>query len=113
VRDRDAVYGGDFAARAQGLGIETAVTPVRASKANAIAERVVRTRRNECLDHLIPLDEAHLRAMLDEYVTYYNTERPHRSLGLAPPRPRAGPPGGPVRALPVLGGLHHIYKRAA
>jgi transposase InsO family protein len=113
VRDRDAVYGGDFAARAQGLGIETVLTPVRAPRANAITERVVRTLRNDCLDHLIPLNEAHLRAVLAEYVPYYNTERPHRSLRLEPPLPRAPAGSGLVRAQPVLGGLHHAYRRAA
>jgi hypothetical protein len=50
VRDRDRVYGGDFAARARGPGIVTVLTPIRAPRANAIAERVVRTLRNECLD---------------------------------------------------------------
>jgi transposase InsO family protein len=113
VRDRDAVYGGDFVARARGLGIETVLTPVRAPRANAIAERVVRTLRNDCLDHLIPLNERHRRTILAEYAEYYNTERPHRSLGLDPPRPRAWPTGGPIRARPVLGGLHHAYQRAA
>ena len=48
----------------------------------------MRTLRNECLDHLIPLDERHLRTILAEYVAYDNTERPHRTLGLEPPLPR-------------------------
>jgi transposase InsO family protein len=113
VRDRDAVYGGDFAARARGLGIETVLTPVRAPRANAIAERVVRTLRQECLDHVIVLHEAHLGAVLREYVAYYNTARPHRSLGLAPPLPAERRPTGPIRARPILGGLHHVYERAA
>jgi transposase InsO family protein len=113
VRDRDAVYGGDFVARATGLGVETVLTPVRAPRANAIAERVVRTLRNDCLDHLIPLNEAHLQAVLAEYVRYYNTERPHRSLHLEPPLPRAPAGSGPVWVRPVLGGLHHVYRRAA
>ena len=113
VRDRDAVYGGEFAARARGLGIETVFTPVRAPRANATAERVVRTLRNECLDHVIVLHEAHLRAVLREYVAYYNTARPHRSLGLTPPLPGEGRRTGPIHARPVLGGLHHVYERAA
>jgi transposase InsO family protein len=116
VRDRDRVYGGDFVARARGLGVETLLTPVRAPRANAIAERVVRTLRNECLDHVIVLSEAHLRAVLHEFVGYYNAERPHRGLQLDPPLARASPPrasGGPIRAHPVLGGLHHVYERAA
>ena len=80
VRDRDAVYGRDFVRRARGLGIETLLTPARAPRANAIAERVVRTLRNECLDHLIVVNQAHLRAVLREFVEYYNVERPHRVL---------------------------------
>jgi transposase InsO family protein len=68
LRDRDAVYGRDFAARAWGLGVETLLTPFRAPRANAIAERVIGTLRRECLDHLIVLTEAHLRSVLAEYV---------------------------------------------
>ena len=106
VRDRDRVYGGDFAARAEALGIETLLTPFRAPKANAIAERVVRTLRNECLDHVLILNERHLAIVLAEYVAYYNAERPHRSLALEPPLPasRSPVPTGAIRSRPVLGG---------
>ena len=113
VRDRDAVYGGEFSERARRLGIETLLTPIRAPRANAIAERVVGTLRRECLDHLIILNEQHLRAVLREFVAFYNADRPHRSLGLQTPRPAAHPGPGAVRARPVLGGLHHAYERAA
>ena len=102
-------------ARAKGVGIEALLTPLRAPRANAIAERVVRTLRTECLDHVLILNERHLRAVLQEYVAYYNTERPHRSLDLAPPLPsaRTHSLAGRIRARPVLGGLHHVYERAA
>jgi putative transposase len=119
LRDRDAVYGRDFVAKAQRLGIDTLLTPFRAPRANAVAERVVRTLRQECLDHVLILNERHLQAVLAEYVDFYNTERPHRSLALEPPLLRAtarpAPPGPPGRvvARPVLGGLHHVYQRAA
>jgi hypothetical protein len=56
---------------------------------------------------------AHLRLILAEYADYYDTERPHRSIGLEPPQSRARPTSGPIRAWPVLGGLHHVYRRAA
>jgi transposase InsO family protein len=119
LRDRDAVYGRDFATRAHGVGIETLLTPIRSPKANAVAERVIRTLRTECLDHLLVLNERHLEAVLREYLAYYNTERPHRGLALEPPL-RRGPvpsdptaPPGQVVARPVLGGLHHVYQRAA
>jgi putative transposase len=114
VRDRDRVYGGDFTPRAKAIGIETLLTPFR-TKANAIAERVVRTLRNECLDHVFILNEQHLRAVLAVYVAYYNADRPHRSLALEPPRPASRSPvsTGEITSRPVLGGLHHVYARAA
>src|ERR671933_99219 len=74
LRDRDAVYGGAFVQRARRLGIHTLLSPVRAPRANAVAERVIRTLRNECLDHLIIVNEQHLRRVLAEFVQYYNLE---------------------------------------
>jgi transposase InsO family protein len=77
---------------------------------------VVRTLRAECLDHVIAVNEAHLRAVLGEFAAYYNTERPHRSLQLEPPVPpsrRAMRGATRIRSLPVLGGLHHVYQRVA
>ena len=113
IRDRDAVYGGEFRRRAKGLGVETVLTPVRAPRANAVAERVIGSIRRECLDHVIPLSERHLRTVLAEYLAYYNQERPHRTLQLDTPLPAARSPTGVVHARPVLGGLHHAYARAA
>ncbi len=85
---------------------------MRAPRANAVAERVIRTLRNECLDHLIIINEQHLQAVLAEFVEYYNTERPHRSLLLETPRPAARPTTGSVHSRSVLGALHHVYERA-
>src|SRR5262245_44740772 len=82
VRDRDAAYGRDFVPRARRMGIETVLTPIRAPRANAVAERLVGTLRRECLDPLVIVNEAHLRAVLTEFLRYYNTERPHRTLAL-------------------------------
>ena len=117
IRDRDRSYGADFVARAAGIGIEAVLTPIHAPQANALAERVIGTIRRECLDHLIAVNERHLRGVLREYVAYYNAERPHRSLALSPPAgPRPLPPSSArdlVDAEPVLGGLHHVYRWAA
>jgi transposase InsO family protein len=88
-------------------------TPFRAPRANAVAERVVRTFRAECLDHLIVLNERHLHALLTEFIHYYNTERPHRKVTLEMPVPRSAPVAGKVVSRPILGGLHHAYSRAA
>ena len=113
LRDRDAVYGGDFARRTAALGVETLLAPVRAPRANAVAERVIGTLRRECLDHVIVLSERHLRTVLSEFLRYCNGDRPHRTLHLQPPRPHVVTATGPIRARPVLGGLHHVYERAA
>jgi putative transposase len=86
---------------------------------NAVGERVIRTLRTECLDHVLVLNERHLEAVLQEYVTDYNRARSHRSLGLVSPVPgarAAHPPGtAPGRLIPrpVLCGLHHVYEHAA
>ena len=79
ICDRDRSYGGGFIARAQAIGITTVLTPVRAPKANAIAERLVGTLRRECSNHIIPLNERHLRRVLLEYVAYNSATRaaPH------------------------------------
>ena len=117
IRDRDCSYGGDFIRRARAIGIETVLIPVQAPKANAIAERVVGTLRREFLDHLVIVNERHLRSLLREYVTHYNHVRPHQSLEQRAPddrRPRP-PPGTRSRIVgrPILGGLHHEYERLA
>jgi transposase InsO family protein len=110
IHDRAAVYGRTFGARLAKLGIASVRTPVRAPRANAIGERVVRSIRTECLDHTIVINEQHLHALLSEYLNYYNNDRPHRSLGLqSPPESRRsrGPAAGVGRPPPRLcpGGL--------
>jgi putative transposase len=113
IRDRDRAYGPGFAGRARALGTQTLLAPIRAPRANAVAERVIGTLRRECLDHLVVLNEQHLRAILREFVAYYNADRPHRTLGLEPPEPAPHAQTGPVRSRRILGGLHHVYERAA
>ncbi len=113
IRDRDRVYGGDFVQRAKALRIQTLLTPVRAPQANAIAERMVQTCRTECLDHLIVINERHLQRLLSEFVAYYNTERPHRTLAMDTPYEHPKVRAGPVSSRAILGGLHHVYSRAA
>lgn len=120
IRDRDSIYGRDFSRKVNSLGVREVRTPVRAPKANAIAERFVGTLRRECLDHVFIFNEQHPQRIVDEFVSYYNRHRPHRSLGHQSPCPTpatacpasTGPPTR-VIAVPVLGGLHHMYRRAA
>ena len=116
VRERDRSYGGDFVTRAMRIGIRTVLRPIATPQANAIAERLVGTFRRECLDHLIVVNERHLRYVLREFVRHYNTARPHQALDLEVPEPGRGPPGAksdPIVSRPVLGGLTHEYERKA
>ena len=77
------------------------------------SREVIGTLRRECLDHVIVLDEHHLLSVLREFITYYNQDRPHRTLGLQTPELRPRPMSGPIRSRSVLNGLHHAYERAA
>jgi putative transposase len=94
--------------------------PPRAPRANAYAERWVRTVRSECLDWTLVWNQRQLQWVLTEYLRHYNTVRPHRSLDLQPPRPVArltlvesGTVESSVQRVDVLGGLIHEYRRAA
>jgi hypothetical protein len=87
IRDRDSKYSGPFDEVFRSGGIRIVKTPVRAPKANAIAERFVRTVRSECLDWLLILNRRHLERVLHTYIDHYNTQRPHRALELRPPEP--------------------------
>ena len=94
--------------------MEIVRTPYRAPRANAYAERWIRSVREECLDHLLILGEAHLRRVLTTYVAHYNRERPHQGLDQQTPVPHDGQgQHGPVRRRDVLGGLLHEYYREA
>ena len=85
IRDRDTkfVAGFDAVFAAEGIGVLR--TPVRASRANAYAERWVGTVRREVLDRMLVFGRRHLVSVLAEYADHYNVHRPHRALGHAPP----------------------------
>ena len=116
IRDRDSKFTATFDAVFTGADIRIIRTPVRAPRANAIAERFIGTLRRECLDHLLITGPRHLAVVLRQYIEHYNTRRPHRSLDQHPPAGRTPPPSeATVRPLrrDRLGGLVHEYVQVA
>jgi len=117
VHDRDKRFGAMFDEVFKAEGVEIIRTPWRAPRANAYAERFVRTVRTECLDRIFIVNERHLESMLNTYVKHYNHERPHRGLDLR--IPEGGPPvrqaeaDGSIVRRDRLGGLIHEYHRKA
>ena len=117
IRDRDAKFSRSFDQVIRSEGARVIVTPIQAPNANAHAERVIETIRAECLDWTLILGRRHLDRTLRTYAEHYNRGRPHRALGLAPPRAEARDPipvsPRDVRRRDLLGGLIHEYDRAA
>lgn len=116
IRDRDSKFTAAFNAVFAGADIRIIRTPIRAPRANAIAERFIGTLRRECLDHLLITGPRHLAVVLREYVQHYNAHRPHRSLHQHPPAGGTSPrPGAAIRPLRRnrLGGLIHEYVQVA
>ena len=115
IRDRDSIYGKCFKNRIKNMGIEVVVTAPRSPWQNPYVERLNGTIRHDCLDHIIVLNEAHLRRFLTSYFAYYHESRAHLSLECNAPVPRRieHPSEGKVIAIPQVGGLHHRYRRAA
>ncbi len=114
LHDRDSKFARAFDTVFRSEGVEVVRTPYRAPTANAIAERWVGSVRRECLDHLLIVNEAHLRRVLRAYVAHYNQARPHQGLGLRTPLPPTERPGqGPIRRRERLGGLLREYYREA
>jgi transposase InsO family protein len=126
LHDRDCIFAKHLDESVERLGIRVLKSPPRSPMANAICERVIGTIRRECLDWLIPLSESHLRSSLKSWIRHYNIARPHMALGPGVPDP---PPihrdfptpnsrhrrreSYAVRAIPILGGLHHEYSFAS
>jgi putative transposase len=122
IRDRDSKFTREFDTVFRSEGIEIIRTPVRAPKANGVAERFIRTVRAECLDWLLIVNRRHLERTLRVFVDHYNGHRPHRALDLTPPDPRRPAPAPRLALSPRtdrverrdrLGGLIREYGLAA
>jgi transposase InsO family protein len=115
IRDRDKIYDLKFRNRIKGMGIKDVKIAFRSPWQNCYAERVIGSIRRECLNHMIILNEMHLRRILHDYIAYYNESRTHLSLNKQTPlntdddeHKRSN-----VVAFPKVGGLHHHYERMA
>jgi putative transposase len=117
IRDRDTKFTSVFDAVFASEAIRILRTPVRAPRANAIAERWIGTVRRELLDRMLIVNRRHLEDALAEYIVHFNYHRPHRALHQAAPlRPLplpAAPPNSHLRRRDRLGGLIHEYARVA
>ena len=116
IRDRDAKFTTAFDAVFAAADMRIVRIPIRAPRANAIAERWIGSLRRECLNHILITGQRHLAVVLQEYIAHYNSHRPHRALHQQPPEGRTPPPSGatirPLRR-DRLGGLVHEYVQAA
>ena len=110
IHDNALMFNIDFAA----YGLVSINTAVEAPNMNSIMERFFRTVRREALDNFLLLGRNQIQGILEEYIAFYNTQRPHQ--GILQQIPKPGEPqrtAGPICKTPVLGGLHHHYSRQA
>ena len=117
IFDRAANFNAEVVSIIKSFGIEPKRTSFRNPWQNGVAERFVGNCRRDLLDHVIVINERHLKRLLGEYVRYYHEDRTH--LGLEKQTPagreavRVASPGSRVISMPRLGGLHHRYDLAA
>jgi transposase InsO family protein len=113
LRDRDTKFGETFAKTVSALGMEPLLTAYRSPWQNGYCERLIGSIRRECLDHLIIMNDSHLRAILQNYIRYYNAQRTHLGINKDSPEPREVQAVGEIDRVAVANGLHHYYFRRA
>ncbi|MGA2185380.1 MAG: integrase core domain-containing protein [Bryobacteraceae bacterium] len=112
IMDRDSKFSPEVIELLESSGIRAVRTGIRSPWQNGVAERWVGSARRECFDHVIALDESHVRRLAREYMAYYHADRTHDGLGKDTPNGRAidpKPSGAELVSLPRVGGLHHRY----
>jgi putative transposase len=113
ILDNDSIFSAKVTESIRSLGTESKRTAFRSPWQNGLAERWVGTCKREIIDHIIVINEDHLRRILRDYVDYYNADRVHTVIRDAPDRraTEARPsPGAEVVGHARVGGLHHRYS---
>ena len=117
IHDRDATFSAEVLATAKILGVKSIRTSFKSPWQNGVAERFVGNCCRDLFDHVIVLNERHLKRLMNEYVRYYHDDRTHLGLSKQTPAGRPALIGTPAHAkvvsMPRLGGLHHRYDLAA
>jgi putative transposase len=113
IRDRDTKYGKMFGSGKNQFGINEIIIAYRSPWQNGNVERVIGSIRRECLDHVIVLNESHLRNILTDYISYYNKYRTHLGINKDSPEGRPIQSAGKIDKIPQVNGLHHYYFRQA
>jgi putative transposase len=117
IFDRGGSFNEEVAETIKSFGMEPKRTSFQSPWQNGIAERFVGSCRRDLLDHVIVLDERHLKRLMTEYVRYYHDDRTHLGLGKQTPTGRNAATNVAmsmtITSLPRLGGLHHRYDLAA
>lgn len=113
IYDNDSIFSDRVTEMIDQIGMEPRRTAFRSPWQNGIGERWVGSARGELLDHVIVLNEDHLRRLLREFVDYYNADRVHTELQDSPmgrPTEHRPSPDARIIGLPRVGGLHHRYE---
>jgi putative transposase len=117
IFDREHTFDGEVLETLDSLGVRPVLTAVRSPWQNGVAERWVGACRRELLNHVIVLNERHLKRLMNEYINYYHEDRTHLGLWKQTPARRNAEKNTIVTtkvvSMPRLGGLHHRYDLAA
>ena len=117
IHDRDAIFNTEVRETIGAIGLKSMRTAFKSPWQNGVAERFVGSCRRDLLDHVIVLNEHHLKRLMTDYVSYYHDDRTHLGLAKQTPMERKATERTQLRtnvlSMPRLGGLHHRYDLAA
>ena len=117
IFDREHTFHGEVLETVEGLGIRPVRTAIQSPWQNGVAERFVGNCRRDLLDHVIVVNERHLKRLMNDYIRYYHEDRTHLGLDKQTPARREPAEGAAssskVVSTPRLGALHHRYDQAA